>query len=175
MIVRETPSLKCGVSPSAWMRWLWLAAVVIGLDQVSKQQVVEWFTSHPPLRLTSWFNLVLAYNRGAAFSMLAEGSTLPRFLFSGIALVASAALIQMIRTPASTVPTRLGAALILGGALGNLCDRIRLGAVVDFIQWHAGDAYYFPAFNVADSAITAGACVLVLGSLLASRSSGPPS
>ena len=154
---------------SAWMRWLWLAAAVIALDQWSKQWVVGWFAAHPgPVTLTGWFDFVLAYNRGAAFSLLNSDGALPRVLFSVIALVASAGLLWLMRSQASQRLTLLGAALILGGALGNLADRIRMGAVVDFIQWHIGDAYW-PAFNVADSAISVGACVLVLHSL---RSSG---
>lgn len=154
---------------SAWMRWLWLSAAVIALDQWSKQAVVAWFAAHPgPLTLTAWFDLVLAYNRGAAFSVLDTSGTLPRVLFSAIAVAASGALLWLMRSQARQPLTLLGAALILGGALGNLADRIRLGAVVDFVQWHAGSAYW-PAFNVADSAISVGACVLVLHSL---RSSG---
>ncbi len=174
----EAPQIPPGSRPSGaageprpalpgaagWARWLWLSGVVIAADQWSKQAVVAWFADHQPLAITGWFNLVLAYNKGAAFSMLADGSLLPRVLFSVIALVASAALAWLIRMPSSSAATRFGAAMIMGGALGNLLDRVRLGAVVDFIQWHAGTAYW-PAFNVADSAITVGACILVLHSL----------
>jgi signal peptidase II len=169
MVAAGTATTAAAPRSSAWMRWLWLSALVIALDQWSKQQIVTAFAARSTaLQLTSWFDLVLAYNRGAAFSVLNQGGDLPRVLFSGIAVVASAALVWLIRTQAGQWPTQLGGALILGGALGNLVDRIRLGAVVDFIQWHLGEAYW-PAFNVADSAITLGASVLVLHSL---RSSG---
>lgn len=160
-----------GQRGSAWMRWLWLSGAVVALDQWSKQQVVDWFSGHAaPLFLTGWFNLVLAYNRGAAFSLLGDGDALPRVLFSALAIAASIGLIWLLRSQSGQPVAQLGSALILAGAVGNLVDRVRLGAVVDFIQWHLGDAYW-PAFNVADSAITVGACVLVLQSLRPSGAS----
>jgi signal peptidase II len=155
-------------SATAWQRWLVVSAVVIALDQWSKSAIVASLQEGALMRLTSWFDLVLAYNRGAAFSLLNHGGALPRVLFSMVAVVASVALVWLIRSQRGQRLAQLGGALVLGGALGNLVDRVRLGAVVDFIQWHLGSAYW-PAFNVADSAITVGAVILVFSSL---RSSG---
>ena len=164
-----TPTVRAG---RPWQAWLAVAVAVIVLDQWSKAAVVGTLAEGGLLRLTSWFDLVLAYNRGAAFSVLNQDGPLPRVLFSVIAVVASVALIGLIRSQhkRGQWATQLGASLILGGALGNLVDRIRLGAVVDFVQWHLGSAYW-PAFNVADSAISVGAAVLVLFGLLASGAS----
>lgn len=153
-----------------WTAWLAIAALVIALDQWSKAAIAHSLHEGELLRLTGWFDLVLAYNRGAAFSLLNTDGPLPRVLFSLVALVASVALTGLIRSQRGRWPAQLGAALILGGALGNLADRLRLGAVVDFIQWHLGQAYW-PAFNVADSAISVGAVVLVVYSLRASGAS----
>ena len=151
---------------NGWARWLWLSLLVIVLDQWSKITVVQYFALHPPiLMLTSWFNLVLAYNRGAAFSLFADNSELPRILFSALAIVAGILIIASLRSQVKRPYASAGLALILGGAMGNLIDRIRIGAVVDFIQWHWADVYYWPAFNIADSAITLGALVLVIVSL----------
>ncbi len=121
-----------------WQAWLAVSAVVIALDQWSKASVVGALAEGGLVRLTSWFDLVLAYNRGAAFSVLNQDGPLPRVLFSLIAVAASVALVGLIRSQRGQWPTQFGAALILGGALGNLVDRVRLGAVVDFVQWHLG-------------------------------------
>lgn len=162
--------LKWPEAQPGWKKWLGLSACVIALDQWTKIALVQYFEWHSPvIVLTDWFNLVLAYNRGAAFSLLAEGSELPRILFSALALIASGLLIAALRTQAQFTITSTALALILGGAIGNLIDRIRIGAVVDFIQWHWNDVYYWPAFNIADSAITVGAVLLVIVSL---RTSG---
>lgn len=151
-------------SPMPWPNWLAVSALVIVLDQWSKAAIQSMLNEGALLHLSAWFDLVLAYNHGAAFSLLNQGGPLPRVLFSLIAIVASVVLTLLIRGQRGRWPAQLGAALILGGALGNLVDRLRLGAVVDFIQWHLGSAYW-PAFNVADSCITVGATVLVLYSL----------
>ena len=151
-----------------WVRWLALSAAVILLDQWTKAAMVGLLPAGGLMRLTDWFDLVLAYNHGAAFSVLADNVALARYLFSAVAVIASVLLLGLIRSQQGRWPVQLGGALILGGALGNLFDRVRLGAVVDFIQWHVGN-HYWPAFNVADSAITVGAAALVLHSL---RSSG---
>jgi signal peptidase II len=151
-----------------WVRWLALSALVIVLDQWTKAAMIALLPVGGLMRLTDWFDLVLAYNHGAAFSVLADNVQLARYLFSAVAVIASVLLLGLIRSQQGHWPAQLGGALILGGALGNLVDRVRLGAVVDFIQWHVG-SHYWPAFNVADSAISVGAAVLVLHSL---RSSG---
>lgn len=164
MSTPEPRLASAGTSGPGWTGWLGLAALVVAIDQWSKSAVTGALPDGAVVTLTSWFDLVLAYNHGAAFSVLNQGGPLPRLLFSAIAVVASVVLVLLIRSQRGQWPAQLGAALILGGALGNLADRIRLGAVVDFIQWHLGSAYW-PAFNAADSAITVGAVVLVLHSL----------
>jgi signal peptidase II len=149
-----------------WLKWLWISFLVIVIDQWSKIAIVQYFDQHPPLVvLTSWFNFVLAYNRGAAFSLLAENSELPRVLFSALAIVAAILILASLRSQINRPYASAGLTLILGGAMGNLIDRIRIGAVVDFIQWHWADTFYWPAFNIADSAITVGAVFLVIASL----------
>lgn len=153
-----------------WWRWLLVSALLILADQWTKHAVQRWFEGRQaPVEITTWFNVVLAYNRGAAFSLLSEGVLLPRILFSVIALVASIVLLIMMRKATNAPATQLALALILGGALGNLWDRCINGAVVDFIQWHWDD-WAWPAFNVADSGITVGAVLLVFLSLLRPRS-----
>jgi signal peptidase II len=158
--------LDAAETKTDWLKWLWLSLLVMVLDQLSKVSVVQYFEQHPPLVvLSSWFNLVLAYNRGAAFSLLADNSEVPRILFSVLAIIAAMLIIASLRSQVQRPLASIGLALILGGAMGNLIDRIRIGAVVDFIQWHWADYYYWPAFNIADSAITLGALLLVIVSL----------
>ena len=151
-----------------WMRWLLVSAVVIALDLATKAAVVRAFQPGDMVVLTSWFNLVLAYNEGAAFSFLANAGGWQRWFFLAVSLAISAAIIVMLRRQAARAPTAFALALVLGGALGNVYDRVTLGRVVDFIQLHAG-GYYWPAFNVADSAISAGVVLLLLESLGRSR------
>lgn len=144
----------------SWLRWLGLSAVVIVLDQITKHWITSAFQLGDSITVTSFFNLVLAYNTGAAFSFLAGAGGWQRAFFIAIAAVASALLIYLLRKPHNHRLLNLALALILGGAIGNLIDRIRLGHVVDFVQVHGG-GYFFPAFNVADSAITVGAALLI--------------
>jgi signal peptidase II len=141
-------------------RWLLLAAVVIVLDQTSKLAITSHFVYGEALAITSFFNLVLAHNTGAAFSFLSDAGGMQRWLFSLIAVVASVWIVWLLRKHQSEKLFALALALILGGALGNLIDRIAYGYVVDFLDFHwAG--YHFAAFNVADSAITCGAALLI--------------
>jgi len=163
---RSDAMLERSESQRTWLKWLWISFLVIVIDQWSKIAIVQYFDQHPPLVvLTSWFNFVLAYNRGAAFSLLAENSELPRVLFSALAIVAAILILASLRSQINRPYASAGLTLILGGAMGNLIDRIRIGAVVDFIQWHWADTFYWPAFNIADSAITVGAVFLVIASL----------
>jgi len=155
-------------SARGWTRWLVVSAVVIALDLATKAAVVRAFQPGDMVVLTSWFNLVLAYNEGAAFSFLANAGGWQRWFFLAISLAISAAIIVMLRRQAGRAPTAFALALVLGGALGNVYDRVTLGRVVDFIQLHAA-GYYWPAFNVADSAITVGVVLLLLESLGRSR------
>jgi signal peptidase II len=144
-------------------RWLWLSALVIVLDQLSKAWISSHFVYGESLTVLSVFNLVLAHNTGAAFSFLNDAGGIQRWLFSLIAIVASVWIVILLRKHAAQTLFALALSLILGGALGNLIDRIAYGYVVDFLHFH-WDEYYFPAFNLADSAITCGAFLLILDS-----------
>jgi len=145
-----------------WWRWLMLAAVVIALDLATKAWVVSAFREGQELPVTSFFSLILAYNTGAAFSFLAGHDGWQRWLFTGIAIVASIFLVWMLRRGGHRL-MMCGLALILGGALGNLWDRVVQGRVTDFLLFHYA-GWSWPAFNVADSAITVGAAMLILDS-----------
>jgi signal peptidase II len=155
-----------------WWHWLGLALVVIVLDQLTKQIVLARFTDGENLPITSFFSLVLVYNYGAAWSIGSGAGG--RWIFSAIAIVASGFMIYLLRKHSNERWFAFGVALILGGALGNLWDRIQLGKVVDFLLVHnylpsrAGPLALldpFPAFNVADAAITCGAILLIIDSV----------
>src|SRR4029453_13354356 len=149
-------------TPRPGWRWLLLAAAVIAFDLATKAWVVALFREGQELPVTSFFSLVLAYNTGAAFSFLAGSDGGQRWLFAGIAIVASAFLVWMLKRGGSRLLCT-GLALILGGALGNLWDRVMIGRVTDFLLFHYG-GWSWPAFNVADSAISIGAALLIFDS-----------
>ena len=156
--------------PSA-TRWFGLAAAVIVLDYASKIAVLGSFAPGESRAFTPFFNLVLVFNKGAAFSFLASAQGWQTALFAAIAVLASCIIgFLILRTPDKKLFCT-GLALILGGALGNLYDRLVYGHVVDFLDFHAAGLHW-PAFNVADSAITAGAAILILESFLR-REGGP--
>jgi signal peptidase II len=142
--------------------WFALAALLIAADQLTKWVVVGYFANRSPREeITGFLNLVLVYNKGAAFSMLADAPGWQTPVLIVFALAASAIVGTLIvRNPHKRLFC-LGLALILGGALGNLIDRLRFGQVVDFLDFHAM-GWHWPAFNVADSAITVGAVLLIL-------------
>lgn len=145
------------------VHFLWLAAFVILGDQVTKQLVVQKIARFESIEVLPNFNIVHMHNTGAAFSML---STLPPVAFVLLGVVVSIVILVWLRKNASG--QRLvasGLSLILGGALGNVIDRVRLGHVTDFIDFHVGD-WHFAAFNVADSAISVGAGLLILDMIL---------
>lgn len=146
-------------------KWLGLSVVVIVLDQLTKQLAEAKLVYAQPLEVLPSFNLTLLYNRGAAFSFLSDAGGWQRWFFVTISLVASIALVVWLRK-LEPAQTRLAAALalVLGGAVGNLIDRLWLGHVVDFIQLYYG-SFYWPAFNIADSAITIGAVLLIADAL----------
>ena len=151
------------------LRWLLLSVLLIALDQWTKALISSRFELYETLRLLPVFNLTLAHNTGVAFSAFAEGSGWQRWFFSALAAVVAAVLINWLRKlPKGEQLTAGALALVLAGALGNMIDRVRFGYVVDFIQWHWNE-HYFPAFNVADAAITVGAALLILESLLNAR------
>lgn len=147
-------------------KWLTLSAVVVALDLLTKQWVQSELAYGEHISLTSFFDLVLFYNEGAAFSFLAGAGGWQRLFFSAIALIASVVIINLLHKHQHQAGQKLfclGLSLILGGALGNLVDRLTLGHVVDFLFFHY-EHYYWPAFNVADSAITCGVILLLWSS-----------
>ena len=146
--------------------WYALALAVIGLDQYTKGLASTELDYGRPVEVFFWFDLTLQHNTGAAFSFLSSAGGWQRWFFSGIAVVISAGLvIWLYRIPRNHFMLALALGLILGGAIGNLWDRLALGYVVDFISVHYGGRY-FPAFNIADSAITAGAGLMLLESFV---------
>jgi signal peptidase II len=151
---------------SGW-RWLPLAGLVIIADQLAKAWIVHHFAPFERVHLLPVLDVILTYNTGAAFSFLSEASGWQRWLFVALAIGISVMLILWLRRLRASTQGLLacGLALIVGGALGNMIDRLLHGRVVDFIHAHWG-AHYFPAFNVADSAITIGAAVVILDALL---------
>ncbi len=140
--------------------WLALAVVILVFDQLTKYLVAQSFTVGQAVELTPFFNLVLVYNPGAAFSFLSDQSGWQRWLFVGIALAASAWIVYLLRKYPHERLFALALALVLAGATGNVIDRILYGAVIDFLDFHVYGRHW-PAFNVADSAITCGALLLV--------------
>jgi len=151
------------VEANGW-RWLPLTLVVIVLDQATKAWMVQNFRLYESVHLLPVLDITLMFNTGAAFSFLSSASGWQKWLFIALALGVSAAILAWLRRLSAGSQRLLccSLALILSGALGNVIDRIRIGHVVDFISAHWGKAYYFPAFNVADSAITIGAILLIL-------------
>ena len=142
-------------------RWLSLSALVIVLDQLSKAWIGKHFAFGETLPVLSVFDLVLTHNTGAAFSFLNNAGGIQRWLFSIIAIAASAWIIWLLRKHSKQLLFGFALSMILGGALGNLIDRLAYGYVVDFLSFH-WDQHYFPAFNLADSAITCGAFLLIV-------------
>jgi len=150
--------------------WLLLSVLVVALDLWTKSLASESLTLYRPLELTSWLNLTLAHNYGAAFSFLSDAGGWQRWLFTGLALVVTLVLIiWLFRLPAREKLTGTALGLIIGGAIGNVIDWITLGYVVDFIDVHY-QGWHWPAFNVADSAITCGVILLLIDGLFLSVS-----
>ncbi|MDX1380404.1 MAG: signal peptidase II [Xanthomonadales bacterium] len=155
---------------SARLPWLFLWVAVAGLvlvaDHHTKQMAEDALTLYRPVPITDWLNMTLAHNRGAAFSMLADAGGWQRWLFSGLAIGISALLFGwLIRLRAGDWRNGLALALLIGGALGNLVDRLTLGYVIDFIDVHAA-GYHWPAFNIADAAITSGVILLLIDAVI---------
>jgi signal peptidase II len=157
--------------------WLALAVIVVLADQVTKTLILGWFSYGEVRPVTSFFNLVRVHNTGAAFSFLAGASGWQRWFFIGLGLAASAFIVWMIRGNPQQKLFCFAVSMIMGGALGNVVDRMLHGYVVDFLQFRfaflepvfAGG--YFPSFNIADSAITLGAACLILDEILRVRRS----
>ena len=161
-------------SPSMLL-WLGIALVVLLADQFTKLLIVGSFQLGDSQTITSFFNLVRVHNSGAAFSMLSTASGWQRWFFTGIGVVATGFILYMLRSHPSQKLFCFALALVLGGAVGNVIDRIAYGHVVDFLDFHwdwLSPVFYqghFPAFNVADSAISVGAVCLILDELLRVR------
>lgn len=144
--------------------WLGIAVIVVLFDQVSKITMSRLLVYGQSEMITPYFNLVMVYNQGAAFSFLANSGGWQRWFFSGLAFVVSLGIIWMLHKNSGQRLFRSALTLILGGAVGNLIDRLLYGHVIDFLDFHIGTLHW-PAFNVADSAITVGAALFVLDEL----------
>ncbi len=144
--------------------WLALAALIVAADQLAKYAAVQNLGLNKAVAVTPFFNLVLVYNSGAAFSFLSDAAGWQRALFIAIALIASAWIVFLLRKYPHQRRFALALSLVLAGAVGNVIDRILIGAVIDFLDFHAL-GYHWPAFNVADSSITCGAALLIWDAL----------
>jgi signal peptidase II len=151
-----------------WLPWLGVALIVFILDQLTKVLIMGYYQLGDSTHVTNFFNVVRAHNTGAAFSFLAGASGWQRWFFTAIGVAAALFIIWLLRSHAGQKLFSLALALILGGAIGNVVDRLMHGYVVDFVQVH-WRGWYFPAFNVADTAITVGAACLILDELLRVR------
>lgn len=144
--------------------WLWISLLVIVLDQLSKGAIRQNFALYDTQLITSWFNLTRLHNTGAAFSFLADMGGWQQWFFIVLGVVVSLGVMVWLRlVPKDNYMLCIGLCLVIGGALGNVIDRVALGYVVDFLDFHIG-AYHWPAFNVADIAIVSGAGLLILDS-----------
>jgi signal peptidase II len=158
-------NLPAGIS---LMVWLGLAMVVLVADQFTKVLIMGYYQLGDSTPVTSFFNLVRVHNTGAAFSFLANAGGWQRWFFTGIGVAAALLILWMLKTHAGQKLFAFAMASILGGAVGNVIDRVLYGYVVDFLDFHV-KGWHFPAFNVADSAITVGAACLILDELLRVR------
>ncbi len=150
---------------STALTWLWLSAVVIVADQITKYLASTYLHLYDPVAIGPGFNLTLVHNTGVAFSFMSDGSDWTRWFLVTLAVAAGVAIvIWLTRLPAGQTLASAALALILGGAAGNVWDRIQFGYVVDFVDVYYG-AWHWPAFNVADSAITFGAVLLIIDTL----------
>ncbi|MDH5544162.1 MAG: signal peptidase II [Gammaproteobacteria bacterium] len=157
------------------LKWTWISLVVVILDQLSKLAASANLQMFRPVEVIPFFNLTLAHNPGAAFSFLADAGGWQRWFFTVLAVAISILLIFWIRSLKSHEgKMAIGLSLVLGGAIGNLIDRLAYGYVVDFLDFYVGD-YHWPAFNIADSAITIGAGFLIVMSFISERNRKPSS
>ena len=155
---------------TSMLPWLGLALIIFIADQLTKLLVLGYFRHGDSTTVTSFFNLVRAHNTGAAFSFLASASGWQRWFFTAIGIGAAVFIVWMLRSHAGQRLFSFALACILGGAIGNVVDRLLHGYVVDFLQFHYS-GWYFPAFNIADSAITIGAVCLIVDEILRVRRS----
>ena len=153
---------------SRWLLWVGIAVLIVVLDQFTKVLILGSFQYGERLPITSFFNLVRVHNPGAAFSFLADAGGWQRWFFTGLGIVAALFMVWMLRSHSGQRLFSSAITLILGGAVGNVIDRLLHGYVVDFLDFYWG-RWHFPAFNLADSAITLGAILLILDELLRVR------
>jgi signal peptidase II len=157
---------------ASMLLWLGVAAIIVVTDQFTKRLIFGYYQLGDSTTITSFFNVVRAHNTGAAFSFLHDAGGWQRWFFTAIGVVAVGFILWMLRSAASQKLFSFALACILGGAVGNVIDRVLYGYVVDFLQFHWSflapvfSGGYFPAFNVADAAITIGACGLILDEIL---------
>jgi len=150
---------------NSMMPWLGIAFIVVLLDQLTKITVTTLFTHGEEKPVTSFFNLVLAYNEGAAFSFLSNQGGWQRYFFTGIAIAAVGFIVYLLRKHAGQRLFCWALALIMGGAIGNVIDRIAYGHVIDFLDFYWQGIGHFPAFNVADIGISIGAILFIFDEL----------
>jgi signal peptidase II len=155
-------------SSGSMLPWLGLALIILIADQFTKVLILGYYQLGDSTYVASFFNVVRAHNTGAAFSFLAGAAGWQRWLFTGIGVAATLFIVWMLKSHAGQKLFSFSMACILGGAVGNVVDRLMHGYVVDFLDFH-WNAWHFPAFNIADSAITVGAICLVLDELLRVR------
>ncbi len=153
-------------------KWLGIALLILVLDQLSKVAILIYYHPGESTYLTEWLNLVRVHNRGAAFSFLAGAGGWQRWFFVGIGVAATVFMVYLMRAHAGQKLFCLALACVMGGAIGNVIDRLVHGYVVDMVDFHIG-RWHFPAFNLADSAITLGVILLLLDEVLRVRRSRP--
>lgn len=144
--------------------WLGIAAVVVILDQLTKIWISQTFSYGESQPVTSFFNLVLVYNKGAAFSFLASQGGWQRYFFTAVSVIASIVIVYLLKKHGDKTLFSWALAMILGGAVGNLIDRVAYGHVIDFLDFHAA-GWHWPAFNIADCAIFIGAALFIVDEL----------
>jgi signal peptidase II len=146
------------------LKWLWLSGVVLVLDQASKWFMVSWLSLYETVAVIPFFNLTMAHNTGAAFSLLANAGGWQRWFFTIIAIVVSIVIVVWLKRLTSDARLEaISISLMLGGAVGNLIDRLMYGYVIDFLDFYNYfGSYHFPAFNIADSALCIGVALLII-------------
>ena len=154
--------LTASKANSSGLRWLWLSVLVFALDQLTKLAIAKTFDLYESVAITPFFNLVSVRNYGAAFSFLSDAGGWQRWFFTAIAVVVSVVILWWLKqSPRSQKMLPVAFAFILGGALGNVYDRLVHGYVIDFLDFYVNN-YHWPAFNIADSAIFIGAALLII-------------
>jgi signal peptidase II len=165
MATKKTSTFSTAKNRGSLAPWLGIAAIIILCDQLSKIAITKMFVLGQEKAITGFFNLVLAYNRGAAFSFLSDQGGWQRYFFTAIGVVAVGFIIYMLRKHAGQRLFCWALALVMGGAIGNVIDRLLYGHVIDFLDFHLASVGHFPAFNIADSAICVGAALFIYDEL----------